>query len=340
MIQLSYIIPVYNAKRYLKECLDSIYAQDILEVDFEVICVNDCSLDCSREMILEYQKLHSNLVLIDHAENKKAGGARNTGLLVAKGKYIWFVDADDTIEPNALKKVLYHCQKDDLDVLNFNYHLMYKDNSIAVKVFDDSIRVENGVSFLLNTYAEELICHLGFPWRTVYRMSMLRDCSIRFPEQLLYGEDTTFMVEGIMHSNRVRAISDVLYNYRQNVATSSTAQLTALSGKRIYESIFCAGALIIALKNQAAQITKPLANAIQKGLPWFVNRLFIRLIRTSRKERRLFYKALYYNRIDLIDYPKQLNAYMDKKNSFVVRCPMMGKILLDVLSFAYNLKHR
>ena len=79
-IKLSYILPIYNVERYLIDCLDSIYAQNIPEESFEVICVNDCSPDCSRDVILEYQKAHKNLVLIDHTENKKAGGARNTGL--------------------------------------------------------------------------------------------------------------------------------------------------------------------------------------------------------------------------------------------------------------------
>jgi glycosyltransferase involved in cell wall biosynthesis len=305
--------------------------------------VNDCSPDCSRDIVIQCQQEHTNLVLIDHEINKKAGGARNTGLRAARGEYIWFVDADDTIEPNALKKVLYHCQKDYLDALCFNYNLLYKDRIVAEKVFNDSMIVQNGVSFLLNTFSDKLIYNLGFPWRTIYRRSILWNCSIRFPEQLLFGEDTTFMQEGIMHSNRVKAISDVLYNYRQNVSTSSSAQLTELRGMRIYESIFCAGELIVLFKNQAAQISLPLANAIEKGLPWFVNRLFIRLIKTSMRERKLFYKALYCNQTEVLLSPTkqkhQLFAYLDRKNRFVVRYPMLGKILLDILSPAYKLKH-
>ena len=105
MVKLSFIIPIYNAERYLAECLDSIYATSVDKSVFEVICVNDCSPDCSREVVMEYQKAHKNLVLIDHSENKKAGGARNTGLLAAKGEYVWFVDADDRIRENCLKSL-------------------------------------------------------------------------------------------------------------------------------------------------------------------------------------------------------------------------------------------
>ena len=87
----------------MAECLDSIYATSINERAFEVICVNDCSPDSSCEVVLEYQKTHKNLVLIDHKENKKAGGARNTGLLAAKGEYVWFVDAFNHVKKDPAK---------------------------------------------------------------------------------------------------------------------------------------------------------------------------------------------------------------------------------------------
>ena len=76
--KLSIIVPIYNVERNLIDSLDSIYAQNIPEESFEEICVNDCSLDSSREVVMEYQKTHKNLVRIDHTEYKKAYGARNT----------------------------------------------------------------------------------------------------------------------------------------------------------------------------------------------------------------------------------------------------------------------
>ena len=123
------------------ECLNSIYMTSVDEGSFEVICVNDCSPDCSREVILEYQTRHKNLLLIDHTENKKAGGARNTGLLAAKGEYVWFVDADDTIAPSALKTILEVCETNDLDALCFNYALWYHDRKIEEKVGQNKIKV-------------------------------------------------------------------------------------------------------------------------------------------------------------------------------------------------------
>lgn len=333
-IKLSYIIPIYNADCYLAECLDSIYMTSVDEGAFEVICVNDCSPDNSREVVLLYQKAHKNLVLIDHSENKKAGGARNTGLLAAKGEYVWFVDADDTIVPNALKMILEACETNDLDALCFNYALWYSDRKKVEHVFEKSLKVQKGADFLLDVFGDGIIYHLGYAVRTVFKRQVLIDNDIRFPEQLIFGEDTTFMAEGVMYGERVMAVDDVLYNYRQEVATSSSAQLADMKGERIYESIFRAGELIVALKDKAAQVSLPLANAIEKGLPWFLNRLFMRLVKTSAKERCGFYNSLIINDVDCFF------KYMNKKNRLVVKFPLLGNFMLNILGVVYNVKNK
>lgn len=332
-MKLSFIIPIYNAERYLAECLDSIYATSIDERAFEVICVNDCSPDSSREVVLLYQKVHKNLVLIDHTENKKAGGARNTGLLAAKGEYVWFIDADDTIAPKALETILEVCETNDLDALCFNYSLWYRERKKEEHVFEKSLKVQMGADFLMDVFGDGIIYHLGYAVRAVYRRKVLIEHDVRFPEQLIFGEDTTFMAEGVMYGERVMAVDDVLYNYRQEVVTSSSTQLAEMKGERIYESIFRAGELVVALKDKASQISVPLAEAIEKGLPWFVNRLFMRLVKTSANERRVFYNSL-------IITPPQLQGYMNKMNKLVVRCPIFGKMMLNVLSMVYKVKNR
>ena len=105
MIKVSFVLPCYNVERYIADCLNSIYSQDFPEEDFEVICVNDCSTDGTREVIVHYAEQHSNLNLIDHKENMTAGGARNTGIKVAQGEYIWFVDPDDMIKSEKVRRL-------------------------------------------------------------------------------------------------------------------------------------------------------------------------------------------------------------------------------------------
>ena len=100
MIRLSFIVPFYNVEPYIEECVRSLYAQDIPQEEYEVICVDDCSPDGSRAIVERLQKEYPTLRLLIHTENKRQGGARNTGMRESNGKYVWFVDADDYIQPN------------------------------------------------------------------------------------------------------------------------------------------------------------------------------------------------------------------------------------------------
>jgi glycosyltransferase involved in cell wall biosynthesis len=93
---LSIVIPIYNGADKLTNCLNSIYQQGLDEETFEVLCVDDCSTDNTSKVIEEYALGHSNLIVLKNDINKNIGGARNTGIKAANGKYImFFVDYDD-----------------------------------------------------------------------------------------------------------------------------------------------------------------------------------------------------------------------------------------------------
>ena len=98
-MKLSIIVPIYNVAPYLRKCMDSLLAQDIL--DYEIILVDDGSPDECPRICDAYAEKHSNIHVI-HQENAGLSAARNTGVAKAQGDYIWFVDSDDYVEPNVL----------------------------------------------------------------------------------------------------------------------------------------------------------------------------------------------------------------------------------------------
>ena len=98
-IKISVIIPVYNAEKYLRECLDSVIEQTLQEI--EIICVDDGSTDNSLAILKEYTQKDERLKIIEQA-NRGAGAARNLGMAVALGEYLAFLDADDLYYPQAL----------------------------------------------------------------------------------------------------------------------------------------------------------------------------------------------------------------------------------------------
>lgn len=101
---LSFVVPVYNSMEYLPECLDSLMDQDISQDEYEIICVNDGSTDESINVLRKYQRQYRNIVVIDQ-ENCGVSTARNNGLKIAQGEYIWFIDSDDFILRNILSEL-------------------------------------------------------------------------------------------------------------------------------------------------------------------------------------------------------------------------------------------
>lgn len=103
MYKISLIVPVYNVKAYLKECLDSCIAQTYSNI--EIICIDDLSTDGSVDLLYQYQTIDPRIRIIQHKVNMGLGGARNSGIEAATGDYIWFIDGDDRIELNACEKI-------------------------------------------------------------------------------------------------------------------------------------------------------------------------------------------------------------------------------------------
>ena len=127
MLKLSFILPCYNVAPYIGRCIESIENQDIPQSDYEVICVDDCSTDDTVRKIKEYQAKYPNIQLICHEVNKTAGGARNTALDNANGKFVWCVDPDDSIQLNVVGKLIKKAEEQDLELLLFNYSLQTED---------------------------------------------------------------------------------------------------------------------------------------------------------------------------------------------------------------------
>lgn len=236
-ISISIIIPFYNVEQYIAQCLDSVYNQDIPETEYEVICVNDGSPDNSRDIVLKYQKAHSNLILIEHESNKKLGPARNTGRSVAKGKYIWNVDSDDKIQPNVLTKIINICESNTLDVLIFNFDYYRNKNQTlnATYPFVNS-EVLNGTDFI-KKYCLGNFGEISPIWTQVYKKEFLDEYNI-FSPPINMGEDVPFTYKSLLLAKRIKSITDSYYVYRVNELSLTGANKTSPIAQKVYENCF------------------------------------------------------------------------------------------------------
>ena len=115
MDKVSIIIPVYNAEKYLRKCLDSVMSQDY--GSYEVICVNDCSPDNSREILEEYRgKYPEKIVVLENEENMGQGRSRMRALKQASGEYFMFVDSDDYIAQDYISRFMSEVEKEPYDI--------------------------------------------------------------------------------------------------------------------------------------------------------------------------------------------------------------------------------
>lgn len=224
MINLSIIIPFYNVEKYIAQCLDSVFNQDILEEEFEVICVNDVSPDNSRDIVREYQRKHANLILIEHDINKKLGGARNTGIRAAKGKYILFLDSDDMLKPYCLKSLVSEIDSQQDDYIHFNYQKFYNDGSMDEEL---SFKVDN-----IQTTGVELFFSKALAWqqqisacRKIYRKDFLLSNNLFFVEDIMY-EDNDFSMRVAAAANKCRHLDISPYLYRQNQESVTKAPVS------------------------------------------------------------------------------------------------------------------
>lgn len=177
MHTFSIIVPVYKTEKYLDKCVSSILQQSY--TDFELILVDDGSPDNCPQMCDNYQK-QDHRVRVLHKSNGGVSSARNLGMTVATGEYIWFVDSDDYIEPFSLQQ-LYEAQKEQkADMYVFNNGSIHGLSS-------------NNINEFFEKYYFTYI--LGFePWNKLYKRDMIQSQNLQFDTQETIGEDLLFNI--------------------------------------------------------------------------------------------------------------------------------------------------
>lgn len=223
-MKLSIVIPVYNAAKDLRPCLDSVLGQTL--DDFEVICIDDGSTDSSPEILGEYAAKDGRLKVV-RQDNAGQGAARNRGLGMATGEYVYFLDADDELsDRNALAYLTGEMRADGLDMLFFDAETVADAGvpSGAIRANSYLRRHEYGG---IRTGEEMLVgmCRRNeysvSPCLVIFRRAFLDTERIRFPEGIIY-EDNVFMLKALLSARRVSHRRMALYLRRIHAQTTMT----------------------------------------------------------------------------------------------------------------------
>jgi len=208
----SFIIPLYNCEDYISHCLDCILSSQLPKDEYEIIIINDESKDNGPKICQEYAERHQQIHLY-HQKNDGPATARNLGLLHAQGDFIWFIDADDQIEPKIIQQVLQVIQeRPNVELLSFAYIEQYPDKDIIHRLVD-SQKVCNGLEFLKMRGG-------GYLWNNIYRRQSIG--SHRFINGVRHIEDFCFNHQTIIDFKKVVLFPNIGYLYnRKNVCSIS-----------------------------------------------------------------------------------------------------------------------
>lgn len=211
-IKISIIVPVYNASKYLSECLDSIAKQTLK--DIEIICINDGSTDNSLQILNDYFAKDKRFVIINQ-ENQGVSVARNTGIESAKGDYIAFVDSDDYIKSDFLEILYSKAVKNNAEisaadiVYVANGKLKY-DNYMSKQTFKAN-------KSLLTSYKDKSkFVRSVNVWNKLYRTDFINKYNLKFMRGCKFGEDTCFIFLAVSLAQKISLTRDTAYYYRKN----------------------------------------------------------------------------------------------------------------------------
>lgn len=218
MVDISIIVPIYNAEKYLKKCIDSLLNQTKKEIEF--ILINDGSTDSTHEIIQSYNderiKYYKN-------KNQGIGKTRNFGISKATGKYIMFIDSDDYIKENTCELLFSKAQKEKAEVVICDYLKVYDNGTeeeIKIPPFKTSSLKDNP-NIMLDVNLS--------PWNKLYKTSLIKNNKIKFVEDLKY-EDAPFVLETFDKSKRIAKLNKSLNYYVIHGKSETTVR-----DKRIFD---------------------------------------------------------------------------------------------------------
>ncbi|WP_143960696.1 glycosyltransferase [Litoribacter populi] len=232
---LSIVLPTYNVEDYLSRCLKSILDQEVESSQYEVIIVNDGSLDRSGKIAERFSKLYGNVHLINQ-ENRGLSGARNTGLREAKGKFVWFIDSDDCITEGSLKYIL-ACLISPIESLIVNFQRCtedgkYSNSSMVNHQFEEN-RVYKGVEYFANRPGD-FLCS----WRYITKRKLLLEHNLFWKEGIVH-EDNEHTPRLLYFIEKLQILHSAVYIYqiRSGSIMTSFSPKKAKSWIEIFKSL-------------------------------------------------------------------------------------------------------
>lgn len=321
---LSIIIPVYNIEDYVGACINSVLNQNIDATQYEIIVVDDGSKDGSFKIIEAFASQHNNII-VHKQQNVGLGGARKSGLKLAKGKYVYFLDGDDYLAHNTLREVLDCMEINNLDILGFDIQTTSETNVVESTTpvdINHDVDVMDGITFIgaNDNYRVEV-------WWYLVKKDFLLNLGLTF-EDKRFVNDSYFTPSLFINAQRVAFIPIDIYRYvqRENSITSN-------KGLRHYEkhikdleyAIYKMDSIIDQLRLKPS----PNSNTIEKIKIKQESYVFFSIVRFLKSDLKFDYL------IRLLKKYKNINAYPIR---LLLKGQEYSSIKFRIITFIFNTK--
>lgn len=333
MAMVSVIIPVYNAEKYIEQCLDSLLRQTY--PDFEIICVDDGSGDHSLEILRRYEKKDSRILILTQ-KNQYAGLARNVGMERAKGKYLLFLDADDFFCEDMLKQTVNEAEKCQTEILVFDAYI-YDDvrkeiktetwEALSSKAFGEGIKSSAEIADSLYLFTTPS------PWNKLFLREYIEKNALRFQE-IKRTNDLFFVFAALSCAERIGVLRQKLMYYR-------TGNVLSLQGNaEDTPAVFALAAYALQdfLKN------RKLWETFRTGFQNMAAALCVRNLSKMKSERAYLYlleklrdEVLPHLEIEMGRPDRRLEkAIRDKEKMVVYGAGMLASVFVRLLIMKYG----
>ncbi len=221
--KISVIIPCYNAEKYLDRCIKSVINQTYRNL--ELICIDDCSTDSTNSILHSYKSLDSRVKVYKNNHNIGLSATRNRGLKYCTGKYVFFLDSDDSITNDAFEQLSNFSKDKNLDIVLFNATQIENEKNFILKRQYTFDKIITGKEVLCLAYNSN---NLDFypAWVNLYKLSFLRKNKITFFENI-YHEDILYTFIIFFKAKKVGLINKEFYNYYKNPNTITTMKINS-----------------------------------------------------------------------------------------------------------------
>lgn len=207
--KVSIIIPVYNAEKYLRHCIDSVLGQEYR--DFELLLVNDGSTDTSGAICEEYSRKDPR-VRVTHKENTGVSDTRNLAISQARGKYLQFVDSDDWLTSDATRLLVKAAEENGCDLVISDFYRVVGER-VSHKGDIETDGVMSREEFAAHMMEDPADFYYGVLWNKLYRREIVEKYNICMEPSISWCEDFLFNLEYILHAERFYALQIPVYYY-------------------------------------------------------------------------------------------------------------------------------